>query len=208
MDTPPLLQIILPHGALGDSADDSVLDRALRSLAVQASPDPEGEWASKYGTLVDNAVFMMHPFCWCEQDDCPWCVGCTCPASAFHYFWDGHEVSYDAWVHFRRMTWDDFLRASASQFQAVEDENAAWQAVVESRSRSHQDAVCDFCLGTGIFSPASGALPGMGAPNFWHKPSGLRVWWYKYIGRGMVVQGDASPAAVASLMAECFASLS
>lgn len=23
------------------------------------------------------------------------------------------------------------------------------------------------------------------APNFWHKPSGLKIWWYKYIGRGM-----------------------
>lgn len=23
------------------------------------------------------------------------------------------------------------------------------------------------------------------APNFWYKPLGLKVWWYKYIGRGM-----------------------
>lgn len=26
---------------------------------------------------------------------------------------------------------------------------------------------------------------GKSAPNFHHKPSGFKVWWYKYIGRGM-----------------------
>lgn len=26
-----------------------------------------------------------------------------------------------------------------------------------------------------------------GAPNFWHKPTGMKVWWYKYIGRDMRV---------------------
>lgn len=41
-----------------------------------------------------------------------------------------------------------------------------------------------------------------GAPNFWHKPSGLRVWWYKYIGRGMEVYGDADLAIIG---AECLA---
>ena len=25
------------------------------------------------------------------------------------------------------------------------------------------------------------------APNFHHKPTGVKVWWYKYIGRGMEV---------------------
>jgi hypothetical protein len=27
------------------------------------------------------------------------------------------------------------------------------------------------------------------APNFHHKASGLKIWWYKYIGRGMEVEG-------------------
>ncbi len=30
----------------------------------------------------------------------------------------------------------------------------------------------------------------MTAPNFWHKSSGVEVWWYKYIGRGMVIKGE------------------
>ncbi len=28
------------------------------------------------------------------------------------------------------------------------------------------------------------------APNFWYKPSGLKVWWYKWIGRDMRIEGD------------------
>ena len=35
-----------------------------------------------YGAYFENDIFMMHPFCWCEQDDCPWCMGCTCPDEA------------------------------------------------------------------------------------------------------------------------------
>lgn len=52
-----------------------------------------------YGAFFENDTFMMHPYCWCEQDGCAWCFG--------------------------------------------------------------------------------------PAPNFLHKPSQSKVWWYKYIGRGM-----------------------
>lgn len=31
-----------------------------------------------YGVEYENDVFMMHPFCWCERPDCPWCLGCEC----------------------------------------------------------------------------------------------------------------------------------
>jgi hypothetical protein len=31
-----------------------------------------------YGENYENDVFMMHRFCWCDQDDCPWCSYCTC----------------------------------------------------------------------------------------------------------------------------------
>lgn len=55
--------------------NEKLLDGALRHIAVAASSDPKGEWAEKYGTIKDNEVFMMHPFCWCERDDCAWCGG-------------------------------------------------------------------------------------------------------------------------------------
>jgi hypothetical protein len=51
---------------------------------------------------------------------------------------------------------------------------------------------------------AHGAVEGLGggaAPNFWHKPSGFRVWWYKWIGRGNETYG--SPGDWKELLREC-----
>jgi hypothetical protein len=28
-----------------------------------------------YGAKWDSDMFMMHPFCWCDEDHCPWCNG-------------------------------------------------------------------------------------------------------------------------------------
>ena len=57
-----------------------------------------------YGVDYENDTFMMHPYCWCEQDDCKWC--------------------------------------------------------------------------------------GLGEPNFIYKPTGYKLWWYKYIGRGEESEGE------------------
>ena len=38
----------------------------------------------------------------------------------------------------------------------------------------------------------NGAVPEHGgAPNFWHKSSGFKVWWYKWIGRDNETEGRA-----------------
>lgn len=50
-----------------------------------------------YGAYFENDVFMMHPYCWCEQDDCPWCLVCTCPDDAWVYRVNGEVVD---WKHF------------------------------------------------------------------------------------------------------------
>ena len=63
-----------------------------------------------YGASWDSDVFMMHPYCWCEKEDCPWC---------------GH-----------------------------------------------------------------------GEANFHHKPSGVSVTWYKYIGRSMEINGEGDLAEI------------
>jgi hypothetical protein len=54
------LEIITPPGMFGPSADDDLLDTALRVIGV-AFGDP-AEWASKYGTNFENDVFMMHRY--------------------------------------------------------------------------------------------------------------------------------------------------
>jgi hypothetical protein len=83
----------------------------------------EGEWADKYGTNMEDDKFMMHRFCWCEKDDCPWCGGEIIP---------------------------ELMKACGFD---KEQETA---------------------------------------PNFWYKPLGFKVWWYKYIGRGMRVNKNLS----------------
>lgn len=48
----------------------------------------------------------------------------------------------------------------------------------------------------------SGALPEHGgAPNFWHKPTGFRVWWYKWIGRDNEV--EYVPSDLRAVFTEC-----
>lgn len=65
--------------------------------------------ANGYGVEYENDTFMMHPFCWCERDDCAWC------------------------------TWE------------TDSDRAA---------------------------------------NFLYKPTGTKVWWYKWIGRGQEQKGE------------------
>lgn len=71
------IQIIVP--ATADPIDQ--LDGALVTLTEQiAKIDPDaaahgflgGEFG--YGAKFENEVFMMHPYCWCEQKDCLWCT--------------------------------------------------------------------------------------------------------------------------------------
>lgn len=90
-----------------------------------------------YGCNYKDDNFIMHPFCWCDLPDCPWCYRCNCE------------------------------RISISLYE----EPCDWCKSVHK----HED--------NGSFSPD--IYPHAGAPNFWDKKTGLRIWWYKYIGRGM-----------------------
>jgi hypothetical protein len=44
-------------------------------------------------------------------------------------------------------------------------------------------------------------------PNFWHKPSGFRACWYKWIGRDMVTNRDIDIHELRKIFSECAASL-
>ena len=43
-----------------------------------------------------------------------------------------------------------------------------------------------------------------GAPNFWHKASGFKVWWYKWIGRDLQVN---QPCDLHAVLSDCLNSL-
>jgi len=128
-----------------------------------------------YGVNFENDTFMLHRYCWCERDDCPWCAGCECPENAFHYFVDGAEVSFEQWMSFYKEQVgdsDEYEPRSetewAEYFVRAEAANA--------RRGSSQDKVCRFCRGE--FG---------NAPNFLHKGSGSTAHWYKWIGRDMQI---------------------
>ena len=114
------IEIILPE------CSDDLISNGLRviteAIALNDGTVSGGLLGGEfgYGGYVDNDIFMMHPYCWCEKDDCPWC---------------GEEH----------------------------------------------------------------------APNFHHKPTGLMIWWYKYIGRGMIIAG--SKTKWNEILIECINSL-
>lgn len=139
-----------------------------------------------YGGEIDNDIFMMHPYCWCEREDCPWCAGCTCPESAFHYFIDGKECSSDEWFKYYE---ERVPPTSNPEWEKISDE-------VNTHRTQSQDKVCDYCqekIGH--------------APNFHHKKSGLKINWYKYIGRSMEFNRVPTLTEWEKIKEECIASI-
>lgn len=80
-----------------------------------------------YGQDFENEVFKMHPFCWCERDDCGYCSGI------------------------------------GAMPQLIRD--------VTGTKYSESERL----------------------PNFLYKPTGFKMWWYKYIGRGEETRGSLPP---------------
>lgn len=105
--------VVIPEGFFGSCGD--LLCSVLVAIAKKHGDD--ASWPEKYGADVDNSVFMMHPYCWCESEDCPWC----------------------------------------------EDD----------------------------------------APNFHYKPTGLKVKWYKYIGRGEEINMAVTETELAEILSIC-----
>lgn len=75
----------------------------------------------------------------------------------------------------------------------------------------HENEGCDWCRGLNKHAD-KGALspddpPHAAAPNFWHKKSGLRIWWYKYIGRDMVIytpNENSKKINIPKIIKECY----
>ncbi|QED12212.1 hypothetical protein SEA_YEET_59 [Mycobacterium phage Yeet] len=72
------------------------LTKALRSLTGEGPLGVLGG-DNGYGCDYENDVFMMHPFCWCERMDCPWCLDCECPDGVYQYFVDGQAVNSETY---------------------------------------------------------------------------------------------------------------
>lgn len=68
------IQIIIPKGAETDI--EMALVKLTEALAKKKGLGGGfglgGE--NGYGAEYENEIFMMHPFCWCDKDDCRWCA--------------------------------------------------------------------------------------------------------------------------------------
>ena len=127
-----IAKVTLPAGAFGANEFDSLLDTILRKIGKKFESD--GGWGDKYGSEVDGEIFMMHPFCWREQDNCAWCGGEIVP----------------------------------ELMKGFSDDNR-------------------------------------GAPNFWYKPLDFKVWWYKYIGRGVETNKELKESELDEILNKCMA---
>jgi hypothetical protein len=48
-----------------------------------------------YGCDYENDVFMMHQYCWCDQDNCKWCNG---KEPNFRHKKSGLEIKWYKWI--------------------------------------------------------------------------------------------------------------
>lgn len=213
------LEIVVPEGSFGEPETNTIagalreLTKRLQGVGIEAdsSCGLGGEYG--YGVNYETDTFLIHRYCWCERDDCPWCAGCTCPETAFHYFVDGQEVAgFREWMAFYDqqvygvMGYKDFAdhlkRGPKGETPQSEEEHRRWgklSSEANARRSERHDPDCDYCYGRGMFEVYGQG--GRGAPNFWHKASGFKVWWYKWIGRSMEM--SAVPPNVVQVILSC-----
>lgn len=217
------VQFIFPHGMFGSTDSDSGLDACLRKLAIKFSKS-KGEWPDKYGTDFDNAKFMMHRYCWCEQSDCVWCSGCECKyiGKGVEWYVDGKRVTHKKYesvfqFYFKRTVLPHTVAEHGTkEYRAASN---IFETLIKERDGRLSSIFCGIvhkCKPAGMMQDMGRinprdkmwkpGFPDCGhAPNFWHKETGLKVWWYKYIGRDMKANKPFKPDDLKAIFRDCMA---
>lgn len=148
-------------------ANEILIEHGLRAIveAIHFNTSVEisgGGLGGKYGYGADyeNDVFAMHPYCWCERADCEWCRACECDYEYEYFGPGGEEITEDEWFWTELKDYSNYGDWFNSMELVGKDECANCALGIEPK------------------------------PNFLYKPTGAAVYWYKYIGRGMEVDGD------------------
>ncbi len=203
MTDEPEVEIILPEGAFGGAGEDSIAD-ALRELTkrlMESGVEPDsgyglgGEYG--YGVNHETDEFLIHRYCWCEQGDCPWCGGCQAEWDEASHQEDCYQARLSV-LRDSRAGYDDPDYAVAKRDLCAElgvdynfgNEMHCTCGGDEEFQRRFDACLCDWHLGNGQFRFGKAQQ----APNFWHKPTGFRVSWYKWIGRSMEVLNEPDNA--------------
>lgn len=207
-----LLEIITPPVA--DETD--ALDHFLVTL-TEAISQIDGDLVAHgalggrfgYGADYENDTFMMHHYCWCERDDCPWCGDCGCAPAAEEYV-DGVRVAswYDETKGMIPAYPHDVAKYGTARY---EEASRQFKAAIDARNARVK--VIYLAIKHKCSRPWALDMPrrddfgaSQTAPNFWHKRTGLKVWWYKWIGRSTEVFGGEG-VSIGEVAAECLASL-
>lgn len=120
-------------------------------------------WGS-YGEDFKSEVFEMKRYCWCDYEDCEWCVPCMCSPRYYE-----HEESGE--------------RISPEQFLEKIRVKGQWQAY---DAKYFDEDQCKNCQKS-THPENEGSL--RGKPYFEHFDTGIKVWWYKHLGRGIEIEG-------------------
>lgn len=152
-----------------------------------------------YGADYENAVFAMRPFCWAD---------CDC----------GYEKREADWYDANPHAPDCYYPAVQAIPYSIPKEarDRRIQALCEQHGipwRGGWGCMVHCTCGQRERAEAWEAANGHAAdcciqvPNFLHKPSGLEVRWYKYIGRDMEYSRQPPRAEWNRIMDECHASI-
>lgn len=218
------LQIIVPAGMFGANEFDTALDTFLRELGKKFGSN--NDWPDKYGTNIENEIFLMHRYCWCDSDECLWCGGSQCqnevpeePHRPGCYQerlrelqktfgereeWGGsvfYHVSYDSP---KRAGYEDAKRKLCVELEKDYDSGNEVHCscgLDEERRAKYDACQCDWHLGLGRFCFGKAA----DAPNFWYKPLNFQVTWYKYIGRSTKVNRELNSEEFEKMRRDCLA---
>lgn len=211
------IQIILPPNAESSS---EFVSKALyglsKKLITNLYPDRRGAglFGGEFGYGADHEsdVFMMHHYCWCEKDECLWCGGCGCNSDKAEYFLDGVRI-------FDWLAANDSIVASypsdVAKYGTPEYEKAKteFDRSIEERNRrlkTFYPKVEHHCEPKGLMENrpyGNDWRPKQSAPHFWHKATGFKVWWYKWIGRDMELSQKRTDAEIKRIIVECLFSI-
>jgi len=165
--------------------DSDIISQCLYTLSekiIKGNPDVPrgggflgGEFG--YGADFENDVFMMHHYCWCEEEgECPWCTGCG-------FFQNNNScvACSGSYPHGRLRT------------QAIEKDGCDYHF---GRGIFARFAPWTHDSKSGYYDP----------PNFWYKPTNFRVTWYKWIGRDMAINRTITGKEWGEIFKECIRS--
>lgn len=90
------IKIVIPHGMIPrEDLRAELIEIGLRLIA-QKFEDKEN-CVEKYGIEIDNNVFSMHPYCWCEEEECEYCQGIN-PSPNFLHKESGLSVHWYKYI--------------------------------------------------------------------------------------------------------------